>query len=59
MPVTRSKWATPLFIVTKGNGSIRLCVNCERTINKYVESEHIPGIDDIFTNMSGCHKFKL
>ena len=49
VPVTRSKWASPLVIVNKGN------VNCKRTINKYVESEHItiPRIDDMFANVAG------
>ena len=49
VPVTRSKWTSLLVIVNKGNGSKRSCVNCKRTINKYV---YIQRIDDIFANMA-------
>lgn len=59
VPVTRSSWASPLVIVNKSDGSVRLCVNCKRTINKFVISEHIPipRMDDIFANIVGWNVF--
>lgn len=59
VPITRRKWASPLVVVNKPNGTIRLCVNCKRTINKFLISEHIPipRMDDIFANMSGWRVF--
>ncbi|KAI8115817.1 hypothetical protein CVS40_12027 [Lucilia cuprina] len=59
VPVTRSNWASPLVIVNKGDGSIRLCVDCKRTVNKFVEMEHsaIPRIDDILASMAGWKVF--
>lgn len=58
-PVKHSKIASPIVIVIKSNGSIRICVDCSRTINRFIELEHypLPLIDDIFANLSKCKNF--
>ena len=38
-PVERSEWATPLVIVPKSNGKIRVCGNFKVTINQCVETK--------------------
>lgn len=54
-PVKRSDWASPIVIVPKSDGNIRLCVDCKVTINKVINTEHypLPNISDIFANLSG------
>lgn len=59
IPVNRSKWASPIVIVNKGDGSIRLCVDCRRTVNRFIENEHyvIPRVDDILASLAGWNYF--
>lgn len=54
-PVKRSDWASPIVVVPKSDGNIRLCVDCKVTINKVINTEHypLPNISDIFANLSG------
>lgn len=54
-PVKRSDWASPIVVVPKSDGSIRICVDCKVTINKVISTEHypLPNISDIFANLSG------
>ena len=59
IPVKRSRWASPVVIVPKSNGDIRMCVDCKVTINKCIESEHypLPKLEDIFAKLSNCKVF--
>lgn len=59
MPVKNSNWASPIVIVPKSNGQIRICMDCKVTINKCIMTEHypLPRIDDIFANLAGCNYF--
>lgn len=59
IPVKHSKTATPIVVVIKSNGSVRICVDCKRTLNRYIEMEHypLPVIDDIFANLSDAKVF--
>lgn len=58
-PVRYSQWASPIVVVPKSDGSIRMCVDCKVTINKFVTAEHypIPVIDDIFASIAGNKVF--
>lgn len=59
VPVKHSKVASPIVIVIKSNGTIRICVDCSRTINRFIEVEHypLPIIDDIFASLVDCRVF--
>ena len=48
--VEQSEWATPLVIVPKSNGKIRVCGDFKVTINQCVETKSypLPTTEDIF-----------
>ncbi|XP_055910439.1 uncharacterized protein K02A2.6-like [Eupeodes corollae] len=58
-PVRFSEWATPIVVVEKKDGTIRICMDCKSTINRYVRADHypIPRIDDILSCFGGCSFF--
>lgn len=58
-PINTSEWATPLVIVPKHDGSLRLCGDFKITINKHVQKVHhpLPLIEDMFAKMSGGVQF--
>ena len=49
-----SKWAAPIVLVVKQNGSIRICGNCKVTINRVsqVDAYPLPKKEDLFTKLS-------
>lgn len=57
--VEYSNWASPIVVVPKSDGSIRICMDCRVTINKSVMMKHypLPVIDDIFARFNGCSVF--
>lgn len=59
IPVKHSKRASPIVVVKKQNGDIRICVDGKRTLNRYIETEHypLPVIDDILADMSDSKVF--
>ena len=57
--VSTSEWASPLVIVPKPDGTIRLCGDYKSTINPVIENEIYPQPtpDEIFAKMRGGTKF--
>lgn len=60
-PVKHSDWASPVVVVGKKNGSIRVCVDFKVTLNKVLITEHypLPNISDIFASLAGCKIFTV
>lgn len=58
-PVKNSKWASPIVIVPKQDGNIRLCIDCKVTVNRFVQMEHypLPKVEDIFASLSNSKVF--
>lgn len=61
VPVTASEWASPLVVVPKKNGALRLCVDFKMTLNRHIQTEHypLPKAEDIFATLAGCTKFTV
>ena len=59
VPTRFSKWAAPIVPVVKGNGSIRICGDFKRTINKAAKTEiyPLPRIEELFACLSGGQTF--
>jgi len=51
-----SEWTSLIVIIPKKNDSIRICIDCKVTINKFIQTHHypLPNIEDLFASMSGC-----
>lgn len=60
-PVKHSKWASPIVVLPKDDGKIRICVDFKVTVNKMIKTEHypLPRIDDIFAGFSNCKYFSV
>lgn len=56
-----SDWASPMVVVQKKNGEVRLCIDCRVTINKFIKTDHypIPLIEDLLTEFEGCNWFSI
>ena len=59
VPTKFSKWAVPIVPVIKSDGSIRICGDFKRTINKSARTEvyPLPRIDELFASLSGGQTF--
>ena len=57
--VERSKWAAPIVVVPKANGSIRICGDYKVTINKVVDDTcyPLPTAGDLFAKLAGGKVF--
>ena len=58
-PVEQSEWASPIVVVRKSDGSIRLCVDYKVTINEYLENIEYPtpNAQDLFATLEGGRRF--
>lgn len=58
-PCNNSDWASPVVPVTKPDGSVRICIDCKVTINRFVETEHypLPRLDDTLVGLNDCRVF--
>ena len=57
--VSNSEWATPIVVVPKRGGCLRLCGDYKLTINPILETEvhPLPKPDEIFASLAGGQKF--
>ena len=57
--VSNSEWATPIVVVPKRGGCLRLCGDYKLTINPILETEvhPLPKPDEIFALLAGGQKF--
>ncbi|XP_055906988.1 uncharacterized protein LOC129942175 [Eupeodes corollae] len=58
-PIKFSRWATPIVIVPKANGELKICMDCKVTINKCILMQHypLPKMDEIFAELADCEEF--
>lgn len=61
VPVRHCKWASPIVVAPKPDGSIRICADCKVTINKYVKTEHypLPLVDDLLASLANFKVFSV
>lgn len=54
-PVTHSEWASPIVVVPKKDGDVRICSDFRLTVNKVlnVDQYPLPRPDDIFADLAG------
>ncbi|XP_036334495.1 uncharacterized protein K02A2.6-like [Rhagoletis pomonella] len=58
--VDKSEWASPIVVVQKAEGKVRICGDYNLTLNPALRiDEHpLPKIDELFRNTAGVTKFK-
>jgi hypothetical protein len=57
--VSNSEWASPIVIVPKPDGRIRICADYKKTVNPVVVPIHypLPTAEELFIKMQGGQKF--
>lgn len=57
-PDKPSKWISPLVVVPKSDGDVRICVDMRRANSAITRERHpIPNIEDVLNNMNGSTVF--
>lgn len=59
LKVDKSEWATPIVVVPKADGSVRICGDYKVTVNQnlLVDEHPLPTIEELFGRMAGGIKF--
>lgn len=57
--VSNSEWGTPLVVVPKEDGKLRLCGDYNETLNKSLENIHYPKpvVDDLLAKLHKGEQF--
>ena len=57
--VTHSEWATPVVVIPKADGGVRLCVDFKVTINPVLKVDQypLPKAEDLFATLAGGKRF--
>ena len=57
--ITYSEWASPIAVVPKPDGNIRICADYKNTVNPYMEADQypLPTTEELFTKMEGGKRF--
>lgn len=60
-PVTFSQWASPIVIVPKPDGRLRLCVDYKQTLNPQLmkDSHPTPTPEEAFSTVAGCRVYTI
>ena len=58
-PVEETDWASPMVVVVKKNGTIRICIDPSKTLNEHLVNHHflVPVIDQLLANFAGKNCF--
>ena len=58
-PVTHSEWATPIIVIPRPDGRIRICGDFKVTLNPVmsVDQYPLPKPQDLYATLSGGKKF--
>ena len=58
-PINHSEWASPIVIVPKPDGRIRICADYKQTVNPVVEVDQypMPTAEELFAKIQGGQKF--
>lgn len=60
-PISFSNWASPMVVVEKSNGAIRLCMDCKVSLNKFVKNNYynLPLVEDVLNDFQGCSFYSM
>ena len=58
-PIAHFDWASPIVLVIKPDGSIRICGDYKQTINRASDCDKypLPRTKDLFSSLGGSEKF--
>lgn len=58
-PIKTSLWASPVVVIIKKDGDIRLVIDCKASINKVLiaNTYPLPTAQDLFASLAGCKMF--